>query len=932
MTGKEKNMNLQSDNISDIKQNQDEIMNSLMNSPIGIYIIQDRKFSRCNAKFQEITGYTEKELADMVPMNMVLPEDKEKVRENAVKMLKGERKDPYQFRVLDKAGDIRWIIESVAPITHEGRPAVLGNFMDITESEGIRTSFMNSPIGIYIIQNKKFLFSNAKFGEITGYTEEELVKKKSLELVLPEDREHVRKSAIKMMKGKLKDPYQFRIVNKSGELRWVIESVAPIRYEDKRSLLGNMMDVTENEMIKNSFMSSPVGIYIVRDGKCSFSNSRFQYITRYADNELKHKHILEIVLPEDRDRVRSNAVQMLKGKRIDPYQFRILTKDGEIRWIMEKVSSIHYKGRRAVLGSFMDITESKRIESELLESEEKYRSLFELAREGIVIANYADGSILDFNSEFLRQTDYTPEVLRERKIWEIQPYEFQEEARETFFRFKETGGGIMSWKLCQRSGGNVLPVEIAAQHITLEGKDVILCMVRDISEREAMMRALRHASEEWRKSFDAIDDAVVLINPDFRIIRANLAAARILGMDVRSIVGKQCHYLFHGSDVPPDYCPQFKAQAKGIFCEAEANERYLGRTLHFSSSPIKDDNGKITHTVEIISDVTIRRRHEQESARLGQALAESFQGITESLSDLAESRDPYTAGHSRHVAKLAVLVGKEMGLGEEELHGLRICAILHDIGKVIIPAGILNKPGRLSEHEWGLIRAHPTTAYETLRHIPFPWPVADVVHQHHERLDGSGYPLGLKGSQIHMWARIITVADMVDAMTSHRPYRPGLPRQNALNELKKGDGLHYDTKAVEALMRVIRLNDRRVMVIDDEDDVLEALVEELKAEGLDATGHTDPARALQAFAQKPFPLVITDLNMPEMDGAQLARKMKEINSKTKIIIITGYGGKEAALRALRAGVSDFLEKPLDLEILRKSVNRALQSYGKNDAV
>ncbi len=926
MIGKEKNMNLQSDNISDLKENQDEIMNSLMNSPIGIYIIQDRRFSRCNAKFQEITGYTEEELADVDPLNMVFPEDMQKVRESAVKMLKGERKDPYQFRIFDKAGDIRWIIESVAPITHKDRPAVLGNFMDITESEGIRTSFMNSPIGIYIIQNRKFVFSNAKFREISGYTEEELMKKEPSELVLPEDREHVRKSALKMMKDKLKDPYQFRIANKSGELRWVIESVASIRYEGKRSLLGNFMDVTENEMIKNSFMSSPIGIYIVQDGKCSFFNSRFQYITGYSDEELRGKHTLEMVLPADRDRVHNSAVQMLKGKRVDPYQFRALTKEGETRWVMEKVASIHYKGRRAVLCSFMDITESKRIEADLLESEEKYRSLFELAREGIVIVNYTDGSILDFNSEFLRQTNYTSETLRERKIWEIQPYEFQEEARETFFRFKETGGGIMSWKLCQRSGGNVLPVEIAAQHITLEGKDVILCMVRDISEREAMMRALRLASEEWRKSFDAIDDAVLLINPDFRINRANLAAARILGMDVRNIVGKQCHYLFHGSDVPPDYCPQLKAQARGVFCEAETDESYLGRTLHFSSSPIKDEHGKITHTVEIVSDVTIRRRHEQESARLGQALAESFQGITESLSDLAESRDPYTAGHSRHVAKLAVLVGKEMGLNEEDLHGLRICAILHDIGKVIIPAGILNKPGRLSEHEWGLIQAHPTTAYETLRHIPFPWPVADVVHQHHERLDGSGYPLGLKGSQIHMWARIIAVADMVDAMTSHRPYRPGLPRQNALNELRKGDGLHYDTKAVEALIRVIRLNDRRVLVIDDEDDVLDALIDELKTDGLDAIGCTNPAKALQTFAQKPFPLVITDLNMPEMDGAQLTRKMKEINSKTEVIVITGYGGKEATLRALRAGASDFLEKPLDLEILRKSVNRALQRF------
>lgn len=916
----------QLENMSDINESQDGIMDSLMNSPIGIYIIQNRRFSRCNPRFREITGYSEKELMEKEPLDMVLPEDRQRVRERAVKMLKGERKEPYQFRITDKAGDIRWIIESVGSIRHKGEQAVLGNFMDITESEGIRTSLMNSPIGIYIIQDRKFILSNAKFREITGHTENELMEIEPFKLVLPEDRDRVRKNAVQMLKGKLKDPYQFRILDKFGELRWVIETVAPIRYKGGRAVLGNFMDVTENEMIKNSLMSSPIGIYIVQEGKCIFFNDRFLDITGYTEEELMGRQTLDMVLPEDRDKVRKNAVRMLKGQRTDPYQFRVLNKAGDTLWIMEKVASIHYKNRRAVLASFMDITESKRTESALQESEEKYRSLFELAREGIVIVNYADGSIMDFNTEFLRQTDYNSETLRETKIWEIQPSEFRDEARETFFRFKETGGGIMSWKLCQRSGGNVLPVEIAAQHMALEGQDVILCMVRDISEREAMMRALRLASEEWRKSFDAIDDAVLLINPDFRINRANLAAARILGMDVRSIIGKQCHYLFHGSESPPEYCPQLKAQARGIFCEAETDESYLGRTLHFSSSPIKDDNGHVTHTVEIVSDVTVRRRHEQESARLGQALAESFQGITESLSDLAESRDPYTAGHSRHVAKLAVMVGKEMGLNEEDLQGLRICAILHDIGKVIIPAGILNKPGRLSEHEWGLIQAHPTTAYETLRHIPFPWPVADVVHQHHERLDGSGYPLGLKGGQIHPWARIIAVADMVDAMTSHRPYRPGLPRQNALNELRKGDGSHYDTEAVEALIRVISLNDRRVLVIDDDEGVVGALVDELKVDGLDAIGYSKPDLALQVFSQKPFPLVVTDLNMPGIDGAQLTKKMKEINPKTEVIVITGYGGKEATLRALRAGASDFLEKPLDLEILRKSVNRALQRF------
>ncbi len=676
----------------------------------------------------------------------------------------------------------------------------------------------------------------------------------------------------------------------------------------------------------NFFMNSPIGVYILQNGRFVCSNARFQEMTGYSEAELARMDSMTLVVPEDRDHVKTSALLMLKDKRQEPYRFRVVDKAGDVRWIIETVASVRYQGERAVLGNFMDVTEQKRIESNLEESEKKYRSLFEMAHEGIVIVRYEDGLILDANAEFLKQTGYPPDVVRTKKFWELQPVQFQEEAKKTFFRFRETSGGIISWKLCERSEGKVLPVEITARNMVMEGQEVILCMVRDISEREAMMRALTQASEEWRKSFDALDDAVLVIGPDFIIHRANLAAARMTGMDVRAVIGKKCHRLFHGTDAPPEYCPHHKARTAGVYCEAEQEEPHLGRILHFSASPIRDDAGEMSLIVEIISDVTDRRRYERDSIQLGMKLAESFKGITESLSELAESRDPYTAGHSRHVAELTALVGREMEMNAESLQGLYTCAMLHDIGKSIIPAAILNKPGQLTKHEWGMIRAHPTTAYETLRHIPFPWPAADVVHQHHERLDGSGYPLGLKGNQIHPWARIIAVADVVDAVTSHRPYRPGFPRQNAIDELKRGKGTLYDPRAVDLLIRVLYLSDKRALVVDEDARTLASLVEALKLEGLEAVGFSEPALALKEFAQKPFPLVITELSMLSMDGAALTQRIKEINPNTEVIAFSRYGGKEETLRLLRAGVSDFLEKPIDLEILKKSINRALQRF------
>ncbi|MCG8640780.1 MAG: PAS domain S-box protein, partial [Desulfobacterales bacterium] len=678
----------------------------------------------------------------------------------------------------------------------------------------------------------------------------------------------------------------------------------------------------DREQIEIYFTNSPIGTYVVQNKKFCFANKKFQEIFGYTEKQLFTKSPIDLVVEEDKASLRKNAIDMLKSRRTKPYEFKINTRTGQTRWIVESVASMIYEGHPAVMGHFMDVTETRQIEKALKISEQKYRSIFELAREGILITDYKDGRILDANMEFQRQTGYPINRLKNKKVWELQPPEFQKEARQSFFRFKENRGGLISWKLCQNQNGKMLPVEILAQHMVMENRDVIICMVRDTSEREAMIRALTLASEEWRKSFDALDDAVMLISPDFRIQRANMATSRLLNTDITQLIGMQCHRLVHGADHPPEHCPHLKAQKTGIYCETEQSEPHLGRILHFCASPIKDDKGCITHTVEVISDRTKHRQNEKKSLRLSQDLADSFNGITEALSGLVESRDPYTAGHSKHVAKLALETGKVMGLNKEDLEGLRVCALLHDIGKATIPAGILSKPGKLSQHEWGFIQEHPTTAYETLRRIPFPWPVADVVHQHHERLDGSGYPLGLKSDQIHPWARIIAVADIFDAMTSHRPYRPGLPLREAVEELSSGLDVKFDPQAVAAINHVMTLENKQVMVVDSDPEVIEGLCRVLEQNGFEPKGFTTPDSALLALKDHRFPVVVTELEMAETDGVVLTRKIKEIYPDTQVIMTALVSSKEGTLSALRAGASDFIEKPIQENLFEKTIRSA----------
>ena len=183
-------------------------------------------------------------------------------------------------------------------------------------------------------------------------------------------------------------------------------------------------------------------------------------------------------------------------------------------------------------------------------------------------------------------------------------------------------------------------------------------------------------------------------------------------------------------------------------------------------------------------------------------LRKTLDGTVRALSRLTERRDPYTAGHQERVAELACAVAREMGLSEDRIEGLRVAGLLHDIGKTSVPAEILTKPTVLTELEFGVIKEHVRVAYDILSEIDFPWPVAEIVLQHHERLDGSGYPQKLKDDEILLEARILAVADVVEAMSSHRPYRPAYSLAEALEELKRGKGTLYDPEVVEACLRL----------------------------------------------------------------------------------------------------------------------------------
>jgi len=187
-------------------------------------------------------------------------------------------------------------------------------------------------------------------------------------------------------------------------------------------------------------------------------------------------------------------------------------------------------------------------------------------------------------------------------------------------------------------------------------------------------------------------------------------------------------------------------------------------------------------------------------------LRKAMGGTIQVISSTVEMRDPYTAGHQQRVTTLACTIATEMGLPEDRIEGLRMAGIIHDLGKIAVPAEILSKPGEITEAEFGIIKSHPQVGNDILKDIEFPWPIAQIVYQHHERMDGSGYPQGLSGEDILMEARILAVADIVEAMASHRPYRSALGIDKALEEISQKRGILYDPEVVDACLKVFKEN------------------------------------------------------------------------------------------------------------------------------
>ncbi len=540
-------------------------------------------------------------------------------------------------------------------------------------------------------------------------------------------------------------------------------------------------------------------------------NMRFTYVSPavmrlrgFTVEEAMRQTIDQVLTPESLGLVQTvfeNAMEREAGGLNESNIIRMLElehyrKDGSIAW-MEVSLSFLRGGEEKPVGILVvarDVTERK-------EAEEEMQKMASIVKHSIEVVSLTDpeGNMVFLNETGCRMLGIEPARVTGKNIMDVIPGELQPMFRTQVMSILNKGGsweGELQYR--NQKTGKLLDVYTMAYAIKnpASGAPRYFASVSlDITERKVM-------EENYRSIFDNAREGIFRTTPEGRFVLANRAMARILGYD-------SSEALIDGiTDIPGQLYihPEERSQTleflerEGYVKNAEVQwKRKDGATIwvHRTMRAVRDEKGKILYLEGLVTDITDRKKSVDQ---LRKALVDTIQAIA----SIVESRDPYTAGHQRRVADLAAAIAAEMGLSAELIEGLRMAGVIHDIGKVSVPSDLLNMPRKLTDIEFSLIKTHAKSGYEMVKDIEFPWPIARMILEHHERINGSGYPNGLTGDKLLLESRILAVADVVEAMATHRPYRAALSLDVAMDEITKNRGVIYDPDAVDACLRLFR--------------------------------------------------------------------------------------------------------------------------------
>ncbi len=681
----------------------------------------------------------------------------------------------------------------------------------LAESESrYRFLFENLPTAVLTIdpETNRILQANKMAMLMLGYSLEELLGMDFEELRHPED--PVETEAFILAK---------RYVRKDGSFFWARSSISALKDDEGRAhfLIGSMVDVTDrvrseqklveqDQLLKEMSSLAHVGgwEFDPATGRGTWTEEVARIHEVDPEIETSAGFGLDFFHGENRIRIGlAVAEAMARGTPYD-LELEMVTARGRNKWVRTICHPVITEGRVVkVRGAIQDITGRKRVELAVRESEERLHLFIEHAPVAIAM--------------FDREMRYMAASRRWLSDYGIEVEDIVGHSHHEFFpdmpdRWKDVIEKGMRGEVSrceedrfERSDGSVywLDWEMWPWRNADEGVGGIILYAEIINERKKTRDRLRLWAESFEKSglglaiSDAVSNIFLDVNPAF---------AREHGYEPGELTGKPVMSVF-----PPELAEEVESSTSLLDREGHAvfESEHLAKDgrrfpVLIDATTLHEGDGHPSNRIAYVLDITERKRSEERIAHYVQELEASVEGTLMAISGMVEMRDPFTAGHERRVGLIAADIARAMGWSEEKCRELQLVGLVLDIGKIAVPADILSKPGRLSQVEFNLVKEHARLGSEILKNVRFPIPIASIILQHHERMDGNGYPFGLKGEQILPEARILAVADVAESMISHRPYRPALSIAVMLEEIESGRGMKYDEKVVDALLEMVK--------------------------------------------------------------------------------------------------------------------------------
>jgi PAS domain S-box-containing protein len=649
---------------------------------------------------------------------------------------------------------------------------ILAEGMDVTErkraeerlrnsEEKFRMLAESSSSAIMMHQGDHWIYANRAAEEISDYTEEELCGMHFWNIVHPDYRDMIKERGHNRQQGKaLPRAYEFKIITKNGTEKWVSLTGNPIRYEDKPTALISVTDITERKRADEELIRVNRALRMLSDTN--------QALIRIADEATLLNEVCRITIEVGGYRMAwIGLAENDEAKTVRP----IVHAGFESGYIESaNLTWADNERGRGPIGTAIR-TGQPSITRNIPQD-----PAFALWRESAMQRGYKSNIALPIISE--------GQTLGVLEIYSVNTDAFDAKEVEIL---KEMAGDL-------------------AFGITA---------LRTRVKRNQTEVALSESEERYRLIAENTADTIAIVDLNLNPTYVSPSILKLCGYTVQEAMKRTLNQI-----LPPDslqkaskmFADQMALESSGTADPARTAlmelEQYCkdGSCIwvELAASFLRDNNFKPTGILTVTRDITERKNAEEKLRQTLESLRKAVVTTVQVLVSAVESRDSYTAGHQSRSANLACAIAIEMGLSQEKIDGIRMAGIIHDIGKLSIPAEILSKPTKLKEIEFSLIKEHSRSGYEMLKNVESPWPLAEIVYQHHERLNGAGYPRNLKGDEILMESRILAVADVVEAMASHRPYRPTLGIEAALEEIEKNKGILYDDTVADTCLKLFR--------------------------------------------------------------------------------------------------------------------------------